>query len=160
MPFTEIRNQLFMNFTMIFFSIKKHWFLTGMLLLSIGGYSQTYIDTKKESLVKSLQKYMRETGISDTLQVTDTLISLQIRDPKFKNADFVYYLDQNGVCIKEIRKSCDSCVSDYFKQMLTKHPSRWIQIHPTLALSKYFYHLMIAVINENGKTFFQATKLN
>ncbi len=125
-----------------------------LLLLSIPGISQTYINKSKSTVKKELAKFsVANNNLKTILTETDSFIVFLIRDPRTRNADFIYGFDQSGKCSSEkTMAGCDSCQANFLRNVLNQKKYEWVKINENQYVSKFSEKLMIE-LPENDKDY-------
>jgi hypothetical protein len=110
-----------------------------LLLISVTGFSQQYINKSKSDVKKQLDKStIKMDGISTRITETDSSITLKLEGPGGISTDEVYVFNKSGKCSSEkIITNCDSCYERLLKAVLDIKKYRWKLININQYVSKF-----------------------
>ena len=107
-----------------------------------------------------LNKYISKNHLKAKLQEADTAIILFIRDSSFKPAEFIYSFNNENKCISELKKACDSCITNYYEEAIKDNSYKWVKVNSTTALSKFSKHLILEKTGAKGNIILSVRKIN
>src|SRR5258706_2572778 len=118
-----------------------------LLLISVKGFSQQYINKSKSDVKKMLDKYPGEMdGISTRITETDSSITLEKKGPGEISTDEVYIFDRSGKSSSEkVISNCCSCYEQLLKAVLDNKKYRWKLINANQYVSKFSAGMFIEI---------------
>lgn len=125
-----------------------------LLLISLPGFSQKYINEKKADIKKDLQQYVSDNKtLKATLSETDSSLVLTVPGEASQQADFIYFFDKEGKCrLQKTIAYCNTCIDKYLQDALKQDKYKWRKINENQYISSFEEKLMIE-LPADGKEF-------
>ena len=139
--------------TLLNFEVLKKLRLLFLVILILPklSYSQGFIHQKRSSIKTNFIKSCEKDSVKFSINETDSLLILSVKDPHVLPLDIICRFDNNGKCFEQVDKlCCDSCSDKLVKSWMDAKTINWHLIDSTHYISGMGNNLLLTIIDSKS----------